>query len=182
MLIRSLSDWIPPLLAVAVLASSGWRAECGPDDTVGSVNGLDAEVWKAAGDFLRKDARLSMRVSMELERPTIRQILTRLDVATRVTLRPDPLELADNTSLGMLKVKNAPAWQVMRQVLSARGVEGRWEKEGEGYRLILRQSQNAPSKTGNSTAILVWIFGVLSSVLLVLYVAVWVRRRRSVPL
>ncbi|HEY7154340.1 MAG TPA: hypothetical protein VH575_10320 [Gemmataceae bacterium] len=82
------------------------------------------------------DPRLRVKVSFDLASPRVDDVLHELRAATKVDLsRADDIQNR-YPSHGSLSFRKVPAWQVMDMLAKSKWVEGRWEKEGTGYRLV----------------------------------------------
>lgn len=123
---------------------------------------------------LRGDPRLRVPLNLQLQQPTVEQVLQHLRGATQVDLERDPELDGGTLAFGSLALTNVPAWQVMMQLAACPSVAGRWQKTDTGYHLIATSS-----RSHRSTRVLrVW-FGALSLVLLVAFLARLNGRRRQ---
>jgi hypothetical protein len=98
----------------------------------------DEDIKPMAGEdtaHLRDDPRLRVKISADLPGPTAPDIVRRLQEATGV-----PLECGEGVSrrrpaYGGVHWQNCPAWNLMVELTATEAVAGRWEKDGDGYRL-----------------------------------------------
>jgi hypothetical protein len=82
------------------------------------------------------DPRLRIKVSFDLKAPLVDDVLHELRQATKVSLaRADDIQ-NQYPSHASLSYRNVPAWQVMDSLAKSKRVEGRWEKDGDSYRLV----------------------------------------------
>lgn len=82
------------------------------------------------------DPRLRVKVSFDLKAPLVEDVLHELRQATKVNLsRADDIQ-NQYAAHGSLSFRSVPAWQVMDTLAKSKRVEGRWEKDGDGYRLV----------------------------------------------
>jgi hypothetical protein len=167
---------------VAVVFGDGWFvvgrvAAQGRDRQAPRNDKRDA---KGSDHSLRDDPRLRTRVSFDLKQPTVRQVLGRIQVATGVDLSIDPKVDLDKCSFGLLKVVNAPAWQVLEQVPRVKGAEGHWEKRAESYYLIANPAP-APAPrllvSWDRRSVLLLVFAV--NCLLLAGILLWVVIRKK---
>ncbi len=85
---------------------------------------------------IHSDLRLQVTLTLNLTAPSVDTLLRELHKATGVDLaRADDLP-HDRPAFGALSLGGVPAWQVMDTVAASKQVEGRWEVEGAGYRLV----------------------------------------------
>lgn len=89
---------------------------------------------------LARDPRLTVPVTMVLERAELREVLQGLREATGVTLTLDKRLERHDPELGSLEMRKAPAWTIMKLVAQKQLDDGRWEKDGDGYRLVANAS------------------------------------------
>ncbi len=104
-------------------------------------SGVSAEEPPAPPSFpdageLPRDIRLQTRMTFNLTDAKLREVLSRIEDATQVRL-----DVTDNVDLNALafhslKAHNLPAWSVMQQLTQSPAVQGHWEENGLGYRLI----------------------------------------------
>jgi hypothetical protein len=66
----------------------------------------------------------------------VEQILEALRQATGVSLVRGGEIQNEYPAVGSLSVRNVPAWQIMEQVAASKFVQGKWQSDGEGYRLV----------------------------------------------
>lgn len=123
--------------------------------------------------LLRDDPRLQKRISMDAHELPISDILARLQQMTGVQLVIDAAEAKQ--TFGMLK-GSGPAWKFMRQIVITKGIQGRWERSGNGYRLHFRHETDTPSR-GNYA--LWWMLGAGVPVFLTGMLLVFSGRRRT---
>lgn len=112
-----------------------------------------AEREKALKKFpLRRDARLSVAISVTADDPKLRELFGRLAEATGLTFA-----LAENLAhhdprFGNLALPAAPACIVMEMIAQKDLVDGRWEKTGTGYRL-----EGVSTRNSTGTSLLTWL-------------------------
>jgi hypothetical protein len=71
-----------------------------------------------------------------LKAPHVDDVLRELRNVTGVSLsRADDVQ-NQYSAFGSLSLRNVPAWQVMDNLAASKRVEGRWETDGSGYRLV----------------------------------------------
>lgn len=84
---------------------------------------------------LQNDPALRVMLTVHFKRPKAQDILDRLRTETKVDL-----VLADNIDrerevLGSLSCQNMPAWLILEQLAKSQIIQGKWERDGNGYRL-----------------------------------------------
>jgi hypothetical protein len=131
------------------------------------------EDWR----LLRDDPRLKKGVFVDLQEATVGDIVSLLSEQTGVPLSIDAAQAKER--FGVLK-GSGPAWKMMRELVVADGVHGRWEASGNGYHLRFQRGGTQPTR-------LIWVYFVAIpaclAVMLLLSV-VWRRtppRRRKLP-
>lgn len=127
------------------------------------------------------DPRLRVKVSFDLKAPRVDEVLDELRKVTGVELsRADDIQ-NQYPAVGSFSYRNVPAWHVMDDLARSKRVEGRWETEGSGYRLIRNGNPVVISEEVTARPWLL-VIGVGGSLLAVagglLY---WFRRRRRSP-
>jgi hypothetical protein len=82
------------------------------------------------------DPRLRAALSIDLVAPSVDDLLRVLHKATGVELtRADDIQNR-SPAFGSLSLRGVQAWKVMDDVAASKRVEGRWEVDGPGYRLV----------------------------------------------
>jgi hypothetical protein len=141
----------------------------------------------------RTDPRLRAGVTMDLKSPTVDDVLRELRRATGVDLsRADDVQ-QNTAALGSLSTRAVPAWQIMEQLAASKRVEGTWEPDGDGYRLVSNGAPvritdpgpavpAEPAEPGRRVVLLV-VLGALALVFALLTVTVLsrYRARRATP-
>lgn len=89
-----------------------------------------------AASALRNDPALQVQMTVDFKRPKAQEILERLRDATKMdfTLAEDINQ--EYPALGSLSCRNVPAWVIMEELAKSKRIEGRWHKDGAGYRLV----------------------------------------------
>jgi hypothetical protein len=130
--------------------------------------------------LLRTDPRLQIGISGDWKKPSVRELMELLTERTQVPLSLENEELGSRTALGGLSARNQPAWALMHQLAQSEAVQGRWEREGDGY--ILRPETTPavppPASRFRWMHLLVLAGGLLPPLGLVLFV-LWRKRHRG---
>jgi len=134
-----------------------------------------------SGDALARDARLQSRVSLNLQNPTISDLLDPMSKATGLTLSADENVESSKPIYGTIAWGNYPVHMAMRQIAESPLIHGRWEKTENGYRLL-----GWPRQTVAVTPIVpkwmnaaLLVLGGLNIVLIAAVVIMWRRTRRN---
>jgi hypothetical protein len=90
------------------------------------------------------DLRFRKLVSFQVSLPLVEDILGKLREGTGVSLtRANDIQ-NEYPAAGSLFYMGIPAWKVMDRVAESKYVQGRWEKDGDGYRLVRNGNPVAP--------------------------------------
>jgi phenylpyruvate tautomerase PptA (4-oxalocrotonate tautomerase family) len=85
---------------------------------------------------LGADPRLRAKVKANFAAPLAEEVLDVLRKATGVTLtRADDIQNKHYVA-GSYSFNDNPAWQVMEMLAASKYVQGKWEADGDGYRLV----------------------------------------------
>jgi len=103
------------------------------------------------------DPRLRVPLSFDLASPSVDDLLRELHKATGVDFTHADGIQNKRPAFGSLSLRGVPAWQVMDDVAASKRVEGRWEVDGAGYRLVPNGNpvvipEDAPSKSAGAPA------------------------------
>lgn len=84
---------------------------------------------------MRIDPALQVKLTVDFKAPKAQDIVDRLRAETKMDLT-----LADNIdrerpALGSLSCRNVPAFIIMDELAKSPIIQGKWERNGEGYRL-----------------------------------------------
>jgi hypothetical protein len=115
------------------------------------IQGEDAV---ARGKSLRDDPRLQVKISGTYQKPTIPDMLARLQAATGVTMVCDMGSDADKPAFMSLSMNQSFVWVVMERLAKSEIVQGHWETEGDGYRLVRTIVSGG---TNTTVVILCWL-------------------------
>lgn len=108
----------------------------------------DPETVKFFGrtQHLRDDPRLATTLSVVAVDVALQEIVNRVQGATGVPLGLDPALERHDPQFGDWQLRDMPAWRFMDIVSQVQLVDGRWVKDGDGYRLIARASLREKSQ------------------------------------
>jgi hypothetical protein len=159
-----------------------------PDDLtrLASFPGTARQGEPVPAPNLQADPRLQVKMSLALRAPTVDDVIRELRAATHVELtRADDVQ-HDAPALGSLSTRGLAAWEVMEILAKSKRVEGRWEVDGAGYRLVSTGALVRISELETPAAVprsdprptLLIVLGVNFAVFVVIGVAYWVRSRR----
>ena len=129
-------------------------------------------------DALARDPRLQSRVSLNLQNPTIQDLLNPMSTVSGVKLTADENVEASKPIFGTIAWGNYPVHMAMGQVAESPVIHGRWVKTDDGYRLLGWPKSKEP--TPNEMAlmkVLLAIFGGVSIILSAVVVVLWRRKR-----
>ncbi len=81
------------------------------------------------------DPALQVKLTVDFKAPKAQDIVDRLRAETKMDLT-----LADNIdrgqpALGSLSCRNVPAWIIMEELAKSKIIQGKWERNGNGYLL-----------------------------------------------
>ncbi len=82
------------------------------------------------------DLRLRKPISWQMSAPMVEDVLAMLTEKTGVALSRDPDIQNDYPATGSTFMLGVPAWMAMEDLAKFPQIEGRWEKDGTGYRLV----------------------------------------------
>jgi hypothetical protein len=82
------------------------------------------------------DPRLRKTVTFDLAAPKVEEVLEKLRQAIGVGLSRSSGIQNTYPATGSVSVNEVPAWQVMDDLAAYQQIEGRWEADGTGYRLV----------------------------------------------
>jgi hypothetical protein len=85
---------------------------------------------------LRSPPEFQVKLSVDFKAPKAQEVVDRLRAVTGVELTLDDSVDREQAAFGSLSFRNAPAWVVMEQLAKSKYIQGRWERAGDGYRLI----------------------------------------------
>lgn len=121
-------------------------------------------------DPLTTDPRLQVKLSLNLVSPGPSNLLALLQEATRLSFSLDSSINPNKVVFSNVSWQNVPAWAVMHEIADSPSVQGRWESQAGGYRLV--------AKTGSvgNFGIRGWTWLFLVSVL-ALGALLFIRRR-----
>jgi uncharacterized lipoprotein YddW (UPF0748 family) len=126
---------------------------------------------------LKGDPRLQTRLTLQLHRPAVEEVLQALREATGVTLSADEHLDRSVRAFDSLALKNDPAWHIMLLLAQADAVRGRWIRDGADYRLLGSVTSAVVAEPTRSTW-RYWLAGI-SGVLAGVTAFLSIRRRRS---
>jgi hypothetical protein len=126
-------------------------------------------------------------MSLKFRQPTFSDLRAQLQKATGVPISLDPR--LENQSAGFaLVAHNPPVWVVMEHAAKHMVLEGRWERVGDGYRLMgaPKNPSPTPPPSASASTILVAVNVCAVGLLVVLlvsrrFLSRWVASRRSNP-
>lgn len=130
------------------------------------------------------DPRLRVKVSFDLKSPLVEDVLHELRQAIKVNLtRADDIQ-NQYPAYNSLSYRNTPAWEVMDSLAKSQRVEGSWEKEGDGYRLVrngnpLSIPEASQEGAGGSSSGSMLMLAVAALLLILGSGYWWVRRHRG---
>ena len=136
---------------------------------------------------LRNVPALQVKVTGDFKRPKVGEVLEKLRASTGLDLTLDNDINQKYPALGSLSCRNTPAWVVMEELAKSKRIEGRWEKDGSGYRLVRNgnpvvipeASDVSTETTKRKTSSTLMFFIPAASLLLILSLAYWWVRRRT---
>ncbi len=141
-----------------------------------------------AASTLRTIPAFQVKLTVDFKAPKAQDIIERLRIATKTDLT-----LADDINqkypaLGSLSCRNVPAWVIMEDLAKSKRIEGCWEKDGNGYRLVRNgnpvllaeeaKERAEQEKAAQSSALLVSLIAG-AALLVALSLAYWWVRRRA---
>jgi hypothetical protein len=119
---------------------------------IGLGAGVRAESGGSETPDLQADQRLKVSLNMDLQEPTVQDVLDRLSQATGLSLTVDAAVDRNKSAFGSLSLRNVPAWVVMQDLAQSKAVAGEWEKREGTYHLVGTGNLNAgplpPSRKG----------------------------------
>ncbi len=145
------------------------------------------ELEPAATSPYYADVRVRKKLSFNLPSPKVEDILQKLRLATGVDLvRADDIQ-NKYWATGSVSYVGVPAWQIMDNLAAYKRVEGRWEKEGTGYRLVrngnpvvLREElKNATAASADESRFWLYLFIALGAIVISLIAALAIRHHKS---
>jgi hypothetical protein len=136
-------------------------------------------------DAHHADARLRKRVTINVAMPKVDAALEKLREATGVRFTFAGIQNVQPAVNGIF-VNGVPAWEVMDAFAADKKVDGRWEKDGDGYRIVPRGEPlpTPPVVSADAEAnSLLWIIVAIVVISVVLLAAggvvIWLWRRKS---
>jgi hypothetical protein len=175
----------------AILDEVKRRAAARPDSPVPPKNPVPTKTPEPGPITWRNDPRLRVPVTLDLRAPTVDDVLRELQKATGVPLsRADDIQHAA-PALGSLSTRGVSARQVMENLAKSKRVEGTWESDGPGYRLVSNGNAvqlsdpsaepAAPDEPGRRNFLLALLGGNLLILLVVAGAYWWRRTRQAAP-
>jgi hypothetical protein len=82
------------------------------------------------------DLRLRKRVTFGLSKPKVEDFLKKLSEHTSVGLARADAVPNEHPIVPNMSYNGVPAWEIMDYVAASKHVDGHWEKDGDGYRLL----------------------------------------------
>jgi hypothetical protein len=137
-------------------------------------------------DAHHADPRLRKRVTIRLPLPKVDAALKELGETTGVRFTFSGIQNVQPAVNG-ISVNGVPAWQVMDDFAADKKVDGRWEKDGDGYRLVPRgEPLPSPPPVVSADAeanTLSWTIVAIIAIPIILLasggVSLWLWRRKS---
>jgi hypothetical protein len=110
-------------------------------DTAGRLLGetlpqIEASPLDVEESHLQADPRLQAKLTRDLRRPSVGQVLALLREAAGQPLPADDAIDLSRPAFDSLVLHNQPAWQVMRTLAGSKAVRGHWVRVGKEYRLV----------------------------------------------
>jgi hypothetical protein len=130
------------------------------------------------------DRRLRKPVTFNMTAPHIEDVLRKLQEETGVNLTRDDDIQNKYPAKGSVSFTGVPAWTVMDFMAGSKRVEGRWEKDGDGYRLVPNGNPlDIPEELEDRLAAAksrFWLYVYIGvGALLALAISVWTMKRRQ---
>jgi len=147
----------------------------------GSSDNHDGDIVGADPFGLRTDPRLRKRMTVKLTSPNLPTILAHLERAAGVNMTSEESMASSTPIMGSVVWHNVQTYDIMTQIAQADSVQGRWEKVGDGYRLMAGPHSVNAAESDNSAGgnLIVFAVGIGGAVVVGLYLLRYMSRRKQ---
>lgn len=126
---------MPSVMRQAVSFLLALVALIAPSDARGQPGTAPSKQAAAGSPELRQDPRLQVKLTCDLVKPRLFELLERLQARTGVAFTADENIRGTRVVFWSLSLHEVPAWSLMTRMREALVVKGAWKRVKEGYHL-----------------------------------------------